>query len=147
MPSTLAVPPAIPPAIPADRHGDALKTLLATLLHRAFSDPDRLSELFTEDYEQTTDGTVSDRARFEAHIRHVAALVREIRFTVLDALVQDGVLADRHRVDLLFHDGRETALEVYLFGQLRDGRLARVHEVTRVLIGDSADRAIATARP
>jgi hypothetical protein len=42
-------------------------------------------------------------------------------------------------------DGRTATIEVYLFGHLRDGRLWRVNEVTRVLSGDQALRELARA--
>lgn len=126
-------------------YSDQLKHRIAGMLRAVFADPGRIPEFFTDDYEQVTDGEVSDRARFEAHIRHVAGSIRSIGVTVLDAVRQDDVLADRHVVEVVHADGQAAAIEVYLFGTLRGGRLARVNEVTRVLSGDAALQALARA--
>ncbi|WP_395678934.1 nuclear transport factor 2 family protein [Inquilinus sp.] len=132
-----------PFATPCD--ADELKRRIAGMLQAVFADPGHIPEFFTDDYEQVTDGEVSDRARFEAHIRHVAGSIRSIEVTVLDAVRQGDAIADRHVVEVVHADGHGAAIEVYLFGTLRDGRLARVNEVTRVLSGDAALQALARA--
>ncbi|MGO4726980.1 MULTISPECIES: nuclear transport factor 2 family protein [unclassified Inquilinus] len=125
--------------------GAELKRRIARMLQAVFADPDRIPEFFTDDYEQVTDGEHSDRARFDAHVRHVAGAVRSIAVTVLDAVRQGDAIADRHVVEVTHADGRQAAIEVYLFGILRDGRLAQVNEVTRVLSGTEALRELARA--
>jgi hypothetical protein len=122
-----------------------LKHRIAEAMRTVFGDPDRIPEFFADDYAQVTDGEVSDRARFEAHIRHVAGSIRPIKVTVLDAVWQGDAIADRHVVEMVHADGRTATIEVYLFGHLRDGRLWRVNEVTRVLSGDQALRELARA--
>ncbi|WP_142846668.1 nuclear transport factor 2 family protein [Telmatospirillum sp. J64-1] len=123
----------------------SLREALAQMFQKIFRDPGCIGEFFTDDYRQITDGKLSDRGTFEAHIRHVAASVSSIRFTVLDAVLREDVLADRHLVEVTHVDGRESRLEVYLFGRLLNDRLALVHEVTRVIDGDEKLRALATA--
>ena len=125
--------------------GEELKHRIAVALHSVFRDPDRIPEFFADDYEQVTDGEVSDRARFEAHIRHVAGSIRLISVTVLDAVWQGDAIADRHVVEVVHADGHKAVIEVYLFGTLRGGRLWRVNEITRVLSGDRALRELARA--
>ncbi|WP_052121667.1 nuclear transport factor 2 family protein [Inquilinus limosus] len=132
-----------PFADPCD--SEALKRRLADMLRAVFADPGRIPEFFTDDYEQVTDGERSDRVRFEAHIRHVAGSIRSIEVTVLDAVRQGDAIADRHVVEVVDADGHGAAIEVYLFGTLRGGRLARVSEVTRVLSGDPGLRDLARA--
>lgn len=132
-----------PFAEPCD--GDALKRRIADMLRAIFADPGRIPEFFTDDYEQVTDGERSDRACFDAHIRHVAGSIRSIEVTVLDAVRQGDAMGDRHVVEVVHADGHAAAIEVYLFGTLRGGRLVRVHEVTRVLSGDAALRELARA--
>ncbi|WP_343712335.1 nuclear transport factor 2 family protein [Inquilinus sp.] len=132
-----------PFADPCD--SEALKRRVADMLRAVFTDPGRIPEFFTEDYEQVTDGERSDRAGFEAHIRHVAGSVRSLDVAVLDAVRQGDVIADRHVVEVVHAGGHAAAIEVYLFGTLRGGRLARVNEVTRVLSGDPGLRDLARA--
>ncbi|MGO1076845.1 nuclear transport factor 2 family protein [Inquilinus sp. CA228] len=133
----------MPAPFAAPCESEELKRRIAGMLQAVFADPGRIPEFFTEDYEQVTDGEPSDRARFEAHVRHVAASVRSLEVTVLDAVRQGAAIADRHVVAVTHADGHAAAIEVYLFGTLRNGRLARVNEVTRVLSGDAALRALA----
>lgn len=134
------------PQTPLDRihEGEALKAQIACL-GEVFTNPDLIPLLFTEDYEQTTDGKLIHRAEFETHVRHVKASVRSLQFTVLDAVRQGDRLADRHTVEIHYLDNRRAVIEVYLFAELRDGRFARVNEVTRVLSGDEAAQALASA--
>lgn len=124
--------------------GEPLKAQLACLAE-VFTNPDSISLAFTEDYEQVTDGKTLTRGEFEAHIRHVKDSVESLRFTILDAVRQGDQLADRHRVDVVYRNGRRAAIEVYLFAQLRGGRFTKVHEVSRMLSGDEAVRSLASA--
>ncbi|MGG1954829.1 hypothetical protein [Enterobacter cloacae] len=41
--------------------------------------------------------------------------------------------------------GRQAEIEVYLFAALREGKIWRIHEVTRALSGDASDRTLAHA--
>ena len=75
------------------------------------------------------------------------SLVAEGRIEVLEALRVGERIADRHRVTLTKSDGSTRKFEVYLFGTLDpDGRLCRVDEVTRVVVGGAGDAALARAR-
>jgi len=110
----------------------ALKLALRRCLERVFDDPNEIPLFFTDDYVQTTDGITCDRKEFEQHVRHLASVVRSIQFEVLDALQQGERLADRHSVHVAYRDGRKASIEVYLFGTTHNGRLRRVHEITRI---------------
>jgi len=117
---------------------DALKTAMRGCLERVFADPAQIPYFFTDDYVQTTDGITCDRKEFEQHVRHVASVVRSIQFEILDALQQGERIADRHLVHVTYKDGRKACVEVYLFGTTHNGRLRRVHEITRVASGDNS---------
>jgi hypothetical protein len=108
--------------------GAAMKTV--------FQDPDVIPNFFTDDYAQTTDGTTIDREGFEKHVRHIAGLVKSIDFEVLDAIQQGDTIAHRHLVHLVFPNEKKATTEVFLFGNISDGRLRRVHELTRSLDED-----------
>ena len=131
-----------------ERHLGALelKSEFRKALHQTFADPDQIPALFTDDYVQTTNGSTSDRKEFEAHIRHVAHVVQSLDFEVLAVVQQGNNFADRHLVHLVYQDGRRAAIEVFLFGEVFEGRLRRVHEVTRVLSGDKSLHDLGTAR-
>jgi hypothetical protein len=102
---------------------------------------------FTSDYTQRTDGTLSDRAGFVAHIRALRGLAAGGTIKVCEALREGERIADRHEVTVTRRDGSTSRIEVYLFGELAaDGRLRRVDEITRVLDGDESDAGLARVR-
>lgn len=106
-----------------------------------------IDRYFNPDYEQRTDGETIDRTGFAAHVRALRSLVGDGRIEVLEALGVGDRIADRHRVILTKTDGTTSEIEVYLFGTLdAEGRLHRVDEVTRVLVGGAGDAVLARAR-
>jgi len=75
------------------------------------------------------------------------SLVAQGRIEVLEGLGVGERIADRHRVTLTKNDGTTSEIEVSLFGTLdAQGRLRRVDEVSRVVVGGEADAALARAR-
>lgn len=102
---------------------------------------------FAPGYCQRTDGRWGDRDAFLAHIAYLRGVVAEGSVDVHDEF-RDGVrYADRHTVDLTKTDGSSVRTEVYLFGEFAsDGRFLRAEEVTLMLEGAEADRALGSAR-
>ncbi len=111
-------------------------------LFRGEIDP---GELFTRDYQQVSDGHSLDYPGFLRHLSHVRQQVSRIAFRVEQVCCDDTLLADRHIVSLVHQDGKQTRIEVCMFAQLRAGKICQIDEVTRVLCGDPADRALAHA--
>ena len=71
----------------------------------------------------------------------------EGRIEVVDALGVGVRIADRHRVTPTRTDDTTSEIEVYLFGTLdAAGRLRRVDEVSRVVVGGEADAVLARAK-
>jgi hypothetical protein len=126
---------------------DSLKQAIQDALEQVFESPANIPLLFSDDYVQTTDGRTSNRQEFEQHIRHLLASVNSIDFEVLDAVQQGQSIADRHLVQLVYQDGRKATIEINLFGTVTDGRLSRVHEISRVVSGDEMLKALVQAQP
>lgn len=102
---------------------------------------------FAPDYRQRTDGEEVDRRGFVEHIRALRRCVREGRVEVLEAIQQGDRIADRHRVSITRWNGSICQVEVHLFGELAaDGRLRRVDEVSRVVVGGADDAELAIIR-
>lgn len=127
-------------------------TTISAALHDLLNEPDlpleaAVSRHFTDAYRQRTDNEWSDRAGFVEHIAHLRALVARVEIDVRDEFIRDRCYADRHIVHLTKRDGSTVTQEVYLFGELaEDGRFRRAEEVTLMLAGGGADRAIGRAR-
>ena len=129
----------------ADTDNAAQREKMACLLTRLFNGDIDPAEVFTPDYQQVTDGHTLDYRGFIQHLSHVSSQTRTIAFTVAEIACHDELLADRHIVTVTYPGGRQAEIEVYLFAALREGKIWRIHEVTRALIGDASDRTLAHA--
>jgi predicted SnoaL-like aldol condensation-catalyzing enzyme len=106
-----------------------------------------IDRYFTPDYTQRTEGALSGRDGFVAHIRALRALAAGGSVKIIEAVREGDRIADRHEVTVTRRDGTTSRIEVYLFGELADdGRLRRVDEITRVLDGDENDGRLAQVR-
>lgn len=129
----------------ADTDNAAQREKMACLLTRLFNGDIDPAEVFTPDYQQVTDGHTLDYRGFIQHLSHVSSQTRTIAFTVAEIACHDELLADRHIVTVTYPGGRQAEIEVYLFAALREGKIWRIHEVTRALCGDASDRTLAHA--
>ncbi|HGH4622353.1 nuclear transport factor 2 family protein [Enterobacter cloacae] len=129
----------------ADADNAAQREKMACLLTRLFNGDIDPAEVFTPDYQQVTDGHTLDYRGFIQHLGHVSSQIRAIAFTVVEIACHDKLLADRHIVTVTYPDGRQAEIEVYLFAALREGKIWRIHEVTRALSRDASDRTLAHA--
>ncbi|HFZ0820671.1 TPA: nuclear transport factor 2 family protein [Enterobacter cloacae] len=129
----------------ADTDNAAQREKMACLLTRLFNGDIDPAEVFTPDYQQVTDGHTLDYRGFIQHLSHVSSQTRTIAFTVAEIACHDELLADRHIVTVTYPGGRQVEIEVYLFAALREGKIWRIHEVTRTLSGDASDRTLAHA--
>lgn len=95
---------------------------------------------FTPDYEQHTDGHVLSKAEFVDHVRHVRARgLTQPRMTVQDVVFDGTTIADVHTINAVKPDGGPIELEVYMFAELRDGKVARIKELSRLVTGGAED--------
>jgi hypothetical protein len=106
-----------------------------------------IDRYFTPDYTQRTDGALSDRDGFAAHIKALRAVAADGTVKVSEAVREGNRIADRHEVTVTKRDGTASRIEVYLFGELADdGRLCRVDEITRIVDGDEDGARLAQVR-
>jgi hypothetical protein len=127
-------------AVPAaDVHQERAKYVEQVLTEILFSSEDThplketLDRYFTPDYEQDSDGEVYDRERFAVHVKEDFREPTERGTVTVHEVVQEGNrTAQRHRFDITTWDGVNVRMEVHLFAEYAsDGRLRRVHEMTR----------------
>ncbi|ELW1648467.1 nuclear transport factor 2 family protein [Enterobacter oligotrophicus] len=103
------------------------------------------AEVFSPDYQQYTDGNLLDFPGFVQHLSHVRLHTRSVTFRVVQACCNDTLLADRHIVTVVYPGGNQAEIEVYMFAALREGKICRIDEVTRLISGEMSDRALAHA--
>jgi hypothetical protein len=99
-----------------------------------------LDRYFTPDYEQDSDGEVYDRETFAVHVKKDFREPAERGTITVHEIVQEGNRsAQRHRLDITTRDGATIRMEVHMFAEYAsDGRLRRVHEMTRKTVTGTA---------
>ncbi|HYZ53033.1 MAG TPA: nuclear transport factor 2 family protein [Streptosporangiaceae bacterium] len=99
-----------------------------------------LDRYFTPDYEQDSDGEIYDRERFAVHVKEDFREPTERATITVHEIVQEGNrTAQRHRLDITTRDGATIRMEVHMFAEYAsDGRLRRVHEMTRKTVTGTA---------
>ncbi|WP_073479987.1 nuclear transport factor 2 family protein [Streptoalloteichus hindustanus] len=102
-----------------------------------------VSTYFAPHYEQYVDGNRLDRAEFARHVRTVRDTLRGGEIEVREVLFDGVTLAETHTVRGRKTDGAAVVLEVYTFCEIgHDGRVRRLKELTHLLTGGPADRAL-----
>lgn len=114
---------------------DALHTVVASPEHHVES----IAHYFAEDYQQHVDGHSLDYAQF---VTHMAALKQFTQKMVLEiiAIAESGnSVLTHHQVTAEKRDGRKSLVEVFAHFRLREGKIYRCDEVTRLLQGAQED--------
>ena len=108
-----------------------IKQAVAALLDPQIAVQAAMAAHFAPAFEQCVNGSWIDRAAFMTSMEQLRAGVAQASITVLDELSDGEHYAERHRVELLMHDGAVVHQEVYVFAQ-RDalGRFVRIEEAT-----------------
>jgi hypothetical protein len=99
-----------------------------------------LDRYFTPDYEQDSDGGIYDRETFAVHVKEDFREPAERATVTVHEIIQEGNrTAQRHRLDITTWDGATIRMEVHMFAEYAsDGRLRRVHEMTRKTVTGTA---------
>lgn len=123
--------------------GNEPKAFLEEVFH-AVCNPDASPEVtgryFTDDFVHIVDDTVLDRAEFEAHLATVKADFTNMSFDFTTVIAEGDRVADVH----LFHatrkgGGRMTMKFIGVY-TMRDGKIARFEELSRLMEGEEKDR-------
>ncbi len=125
-----------------------LKSVLEDLLNSQNLPLEEVMDTYlTSAYRQRTDGAWSTREEVAEHFAHLRAVVASAEVRVHEELADRRRYAERHTVVIDKRDGGRVVQEVYAFASLApDGRFDRLEEVTMMLAGDEADRALGSAR-
>ena len=99
-----------------------------------------LDRYFTPDYEQESNGEIYDRESFAVHVKEEFREPTERATVTVHEVLQEGNrTAQRHRLDSTTRDGATIRMEVSMFAEYAsDGRLRRVHEMTRKTVTGTA---------
>lgn len=122
-----------------------LRQHLQGLLTSLFTGELSPEAIFSTDYVQLTDGKTLNYSEFLQHLDHVRSQISHIAFSVEQACCNPQLLADRHIVTVTRPDNKKTEIEVYMFAQLREGKICRIDEITRVISGNVQDKSLASA--
>ena len=124
--------------VDAERAKYAGQVLTEILFRNEGSHPlkETLDRYFTPDYEQDSDGQIYDRETFAVHVKEDFREPTERGTVTVHEVIQEGNrTAQRHRLDITTRDGAAIRMEVHMFAEYAsDGRLRRVHEMTRTTV-------------
>ena len=112
---------------------------LASLLDPR-QDVGNLSRYFAPEYVQDVDGKRLDYPGFIHHARVLKTHLRRGRATIETLIVDGDTIADIHVIDAEKIDGNSVRTKVIAFFTVRDGKIVRVDELTRLLHGADEDR-------
>jgi hypothetical protein len=86
----------------------------------------------TSDFLLYNDGIALDRGRLLAHVRPARKNATTVHTEVHQVVASGGRVAAYYTLEALMRTGRAVTTEICMFGELAaDGRLRRVHQITR----------------
>ena len=94
---------------------------------------------FTEDFVQVIDDTTIGRPQLDARLELFRKEYSAVRFEYLSVIGEGERIADLHLVHAHPNDGPPITIKVISLYTLRDGRIARIESLTRLLEGAAAD--------
>ncbi|MEO1090134.1 MAG: nuclear transport factor 2 family protein [Pseudomonadota bacterium] len=95
---------------------------------------------FTDDFVLDADGTCLDFATFKQHVSHLHDVVVSMSIEVTTVVADGDRIAEIHMVRATKRDGSTLTTKVLAFHTIRDGKIARIEELTHLVEGDEADR-------
>lgn len=114
---------------------DALQAIIASPEHCE----QQIARWFSPDYQQQVDGNLLNYRQFITHMATLKTVTRHMDLRV-DAIAASGdSVLTHHHVSVTKQNGESSQIEVFAHFQLREGRIIRCDELTRLLTGDPAD--------
>ena len=127
------------------QQGAVLRKSLETLYTSLFRNPQCLPDYLSDTCVQHVGRLALSYTEILEHVRHLRRLMRQIDYSVVDAIASGDTIADRHIVRLTLNDARSVALEVLCILHVEHGKIVAVYESSQVIEGDEALGVLATA--
>ena len=102
-----------------------------------------VSRYITDDFVQVADEHVRDRLAFDAHLEALRADVSDVSFEFTTVFAEGDQICDIHTARGTGKDGEPFALKLIATYTLRDGKVARIEEMSCLLNGAEEDRDLA----
>ena len=107
---------------------------------RKAPDQQTLDRYFTDDFTSYSDGAVMDRHQFESHLSVLHSELRSFSVRFEQIITAEDRIAAILLIDFEKTDGAKSKVKVYVFYELRDGKLCAIDEITRLISGDPEGR-------
>lgn len=114
---------------------DALQTIISDPIHS----PERIARCFSPEYQQQVDGNLLNYEQFVAHMATLKTLTRAMTIDIKTIANSGDDVLTHHYARITKQDGQTSLIEVFAHFQLREGKIVRCDELTRLLTGDPAD--------
>ena len=104
------------------------------------SKPSEFSKYMSSDYIQSADGHTLNYQGFLTHVEGLHSAMKSIHFTFEQLVAEGNVVATHHIAHGIKKDGRSVKTEFFAFFTLKNHKIVRCAEVSRMLIGTTADK-------
>lgn len=94
---------------------------------------------FSEEYIQVVDGKQIDFNQFFAHLQVLEQATQSITITIKSIAEGDGCVHTQHLAKAIKNDGSISEFEVFACFQIKNGKIVRCEELTRMIKGHDAD--------
>lgn len=101
------------------------------------ADEAAVPRFFGSSYVQRTNGFEIDYQGLVEHLRHIRSFSSQTIFRVEDAVASEGVVAERHIVEMIDREGDAIIVETSCFIRFADERIADMYEVYRLVSGEA----------
>ncbi|BAU74690.1 nuclear transport factor 2 family protein [Metapseudomonas furukawaii] len=102
-------------------------------------DPEKVADYLDPDYQQRVDGVLLDYQGFIAHMHRQKEAIARVEVEFLCLVAEGNVVFSNHQVHALTRDGRRVVVKVIAQFELKQGRLLRCDELTRLVSGTQED--------
>lgn len=104
------------------------------------SKPSEFSKYMSSDYVQNADGHTLNYQGFLTHVTGLHSAMKSIHFTFDQIVAEGDVVATHHIAHGMKKDGQPVKTEFFAFFTLKNHKIVRCTEVSRMLIGTAADK-------
>lgn len=98
------------------------------------------SPYIADSYMQIADGHTLNHQDFLKHAQNLHSTMRSIKFTFKEIVAENDVVATHHLAEGVKQDGQKVITELFAFFTVKDNKIVRCEEVSRMIVGSDADR-------
>lgn len=104
------------------------------------NDVNNFSNYLSKDFVQISDGNKIDYQQFLIHVKSIRSHVNNINFKFEQIIADGDLVATHHIANGTKSDGKQVTTEFFAIFTLKNGKIIKCEEVSRMIEGDSSDK-------